>query len=155
MVRIKHRYIIGQLLIDPNAMKQDVEYTVKDIVQIIREKIQNLFGDYGMGLIGNSLVIKYYDNNSRIFLLKTTRDGLKETWFALSTIVEIKKVALIVRVLNVCSSERTFPNDLKKIYDVICSEVNTKNGANIAANAKRSTLQSLEYYYDLIDNITA
>ena len=151
MVRIKHRYIIGQLLIDPNVMKQDVEYSMKDIIQNIREKIQNLYGDYGMGLIGNSIVIKYYDNNTKIFLLKTTREGLNQTWFALSTILEIKKIALVVRVLNICSSERTFPMELKKLYQIIYNNNKTNNNSN---NNSSKNIQPIEYYYNLIDNIT-
>ena len=63
MVRIKHRYIIAQMLFDPTNAAKVVEYvSSRDILSILREKISGLFGDVGAGEFGASLALKFHDS---------------------------------------------------------------------------------------------
>lgn len=77
MVRIKHRYLLVNILYpdqdvkntkQSNGVKEDLPYTVqfrrpssdalnaKLVARIVRDGVADLFGDYGSGMIAGSLV---------------------------------------------------------------------------------------------------
>ena len=47
MVRLKHRWLVFQIIHETSTMVQEISN--QDIQNSIREKVQTLFGDVGMG----------------------------------------------------------------------------------------------------------
>jgi len=116
MVRIKHRYIIAQVMLDPTAPPAAIsEITAHDILSILREKISSLYGDVGAGDFGSSVAVKYFDQSgaaagercTHIFVLRCAREAEQQVRFALCTVSSIKRTALILRTLGVSGSSRT------------------------------------------------
>lgn len=119
MVRLKHRYIVAQVIVDASNKFQPAKTTVnaRDIQSVIRDKIQELYGDVGLGEFGQASYIKYYDAKySSILVLKTTRDAQIKVHFALSCISEVSEVHLMIRSLSVNSCPRTCMESLKKLF---------------------------------------
>lgn len=112
MVRIKHRYIIGQLLFDPSQAQVD-EIASRDVINAIREKLQMLFGDIGAGEFGGNTIIKFYDANTQIFVVRTAREAEHNVRLAMATVSNLKRNALIIRTLSVAGSGRTCLDKLK------------------------------------------
>ena len=127
MVRLKHRYIICQQILDsPNSSVNLI--SSRDIIQAIREKIQILFGDIGSGEIGHNSIIKYYDDIvTRIFVIRIPREAEQSLWFTLSCITQIKNISMIIRVLDCCSCVRTLQNSLIKIFEKVQNFINNEN----------------------------
>jgi RNase P/RNase MRP subunit POP5 len=56
MVRLKHRYIISQLILEQSSLNNDI--SVQDILNCIRDRINELCGDLGMGRFGKILLFQ-------------------------------------------------------------------------------------------------
>jgi RNase P/RNase MRP subunit POP5 len=115
MVRIKHRWVIGQLVF--GDVGQVEEIASRDIVNMLREKLQQLFGDVGAGEFGGSTMIKFYDANTHIIVVRTAREAEQSVRLALAVMTGIKRNALIVRTLSVAGSSRTCLDKLRVLLD--------------------------------------
>lgn len=122
MVRIKHRYIICQILPDqPTQVTPSTAFTIRDVLKEFRDKIQILFGDVGAGDIGQNSTIKYFDNNiTNIFVLRVPREYEQYACFALNTITSLKNLSLIIRVVNIAGCGRTVNKELQSIFSRLC-----------------------------------
>ena len=112
MVRLKQRYIIGQVLFDPSAKHHD-EVTNRSLLSAILEKIAQFYGEVGTAQLGTSLVIKFYDGEgenerpTQLFILRCAREAEQSIRFAMSAIILIKRCPVILRSLSVSGSSRT------------------------------------------------
>lgn len=105
MVRLKHRYLICQVLSESSSAVME-EFNIRDLLNILREKIITIWGDFG-AIHNSGISIKYFDEVSKIFVLRISRESEMEVHFALSLITTIKRNNIIVRALCVCGSIRT------------------------------------------------
>lgn len=120
MVRLKHRWIVGQILYENTSTG---EVTASEIQIALREKIQILFGDVGAGSFGNSTMVRFFDKETSIFVVRTTREACKDVWFAMSCISCIQKLNIIIRVIRVSGSVRTCAKSLEEIFESIISKL--------------------------------
>lgn len=121
MVRLKHRYVICQILEDVPSTKNI--YTTSDIMNAIKDKLSAFMGDYGAMY---SCQVKYYDLESRIFIVRTSREAEIHMKAAISMVNTIKKSNIIVRSLASCGSSRSCIEKLKILLDLFIS-ANTNN----------------------------
>lgn len=100
MVRVKHRYLLVQILypspatpsakntkpapLDTLAIHGPTADTINAglLSRILREKIEDLFGDYGAGAVGPSLQIKYLSNATSTFIVRCARAVVRLVWAA-------------------------------------------------------------------------
>ncbi len=132
MVRIKHRFIIAQLLFDPTTASTAEELTGRDILSTVKEKISQLFGDVGAGEFGAALALKFYDgwlapapasksarsapaHETHILVLRCPREAEHSVRQALSSVSQIKRATLIIRSLGISSSGRTCTDKLRML----------------------------------------
>ena len=113
MVRLKHRYLICQVLGESHQLEIDD----KDVIFSLRSCIQTLFGDVGAGEFGNSAVVKLFDAKSKIFVLRVSRESEIDMRFALSCVNTIKKSAAIIRTIATTGSTRTFKKQLTRCFN--------------------------------------
>jgi RNase P/RNase MRP subunit POP5 len=108
MVRVKYRYIIGQVMMDP-SVKHPEDVSGRSLLSVVREKIAQLYGEVGNAQLGSTLVLKLYDGEkgTEIFIFRCLREAEEGVRYALSTISIIKRAVLILRTLAVCGSSRT------------------------------------------------
>ena len=110
MVRVKHRYLISQVMLD-NSSVQVESFQGRDVLGSIREKVQALYGDVGAGEFGTNMTLRYFDGNletgSLILVIRTPRDGEMQTRFAMTAVNTIKQNNVCIRSLATCGSART------------------------------------------------
>ncbi|TID25972.1 putative rpp14 pop5 family protein [Venturia nashicola] len=111
MVRIKHRYLLINILypgpstiatrLAPGAEK------VPDVVQfhaptsdlldqrllakMIREGVGELFGEWGVGMIGGSLKVIYLSPATSTAIIRVSRDHYRLVWAALTFVTKLPK----------------------------------------------------------------
>ena len=123
MVRLKHRYVVGQaLLLDSRQgggsnSAREGDLHPRDIVGAVKDKLQLLYGDMGGGQYGSALALKYLDSDSLIFVLRSSRDGETQTRFAMTAVDSIKSIPLSIRTLACCGSVRTTRS---KLGELLC-----------------------------------
>ncbi len=134
MVRLKHRFIIGQVFFaqrhlqslnatttSSSSFGSDVtkSITIPRIIEILRQRIFELYGEMGLGEFGQQVVIKYYEQEySRFIVIKLPRGYQKYIQFILSSITSIDDVPLTIRTLQTTSCGRTTMNKLKELTDL-------------------------------------
>ena len=114
MVRLKHRYVVAQLLLDP-SLGEPEELSGRDVISAVREQLQLLYGDMGAGEFGGNTLLKFYDANTQMFVVRTAREAEHQVRLALSTVTQIKQNSLVVRSLGVAGSSRTCLDKLRAL----------------------------------------
>ncbi|KAI4709550.1 hypothetical protein J4E89_005566 [Alternaria sp. Ai002NY15] len=118
MVRVKNRYLVVNFLYPeppaksktqlpdaiqihsptPDALKQGV------IVRMIRDGVEDLFGDYGSGMVSSGLKINYYSPSTSTAIIRCPRDHYEMVWAALTYITHLPKpldTPVVMRVVRV------------------------------------------------------
>ncbi len=144
MVRIKSRYIIAQLLLDPASVPNALaDLQGHDILTALREKISILYGDTGAGEFGASLSLKFYDSagpseqSTQIFIIRCGREAEQQVRFAMCTITNIKRATLIIRTLGLSGSSRTCT---EKIRSILCRAVDAWDVSQDVRETKKHKL---------------
>ena len=97
-MRLKRRYIICQALAQEESdPASGEEYNARDLQNAIKEKVENLFGDIGLGSFGTSSMITVFDIKTKIFVLRTPREAEINVRLALACITMVKAKSLILR----------------------------------------------------------
>ena len=122
MVRLKHRYLIGEVIDDSSvfsaAAAQQSVITSRDIQSTFVETICSLYGDVGSGAFGSSTAVKYFDQNFNVYVIRTSRDHMTEVQFALTCMSSAKKTSnLTFRTLAIAGSARTCKDKLLEILE--------------------------------------
>ncbi|CDR44693.1 CYFA0S15e01574g1_1 [Cyberlindnera fabianii] len=116
MVRLKARYILFDILYPPTTKPLE-RYSERDtllalhstspglssrtIADIVRKQIQIYFGDHGAGVVGLSLMVKYFSPKTSTGIIRCSRDHYQLVCAALTMINSIGSKDVIVRVVRV------------------------------------------------------
>jgi RNase P/RNase MRP subunit POP5 len=124
-MRLKHRYIIAQILLNSNY-KQNEQITTRDLINAFRDKATTLFGEVGAGEFANHANIKFFDDEClNVFIMRVARDAEVNACFAFTCITAVNTVNVTIRVLNISSTVANCQKDCKSIYESakqLCSE---------------------------------
>ena len=117
-MRLKRRYIICQALAQEESdPASGEEYNARDLQNAIKEKVENLFGDIGLGSFGTSSMITIFDIKTKIFVLRTPREAETNVRLALACITMVKAKSLILRTLGVAGCARTCIEKLRVTFN--------------------------------------
>jgi len=105
MVRFKNRYLLVELqwadgMVDSSVSAQTLKRTVK-------QHLQHNFGDYGVGLIQQTLQVKYWNNMTNLCIIRCAREYHKMVWSALTTIKALNNRDLLFRLVHLGGSIRS------------------------------------------------
>jgi ribonuclease P/MRP protein subunit POP5 len=106
MVRIKHRYLLVEILypLPPHQSNSPASsitgplvfhaptpsnITTSTLLHILRNQISLLFGDYGSGVLAAGLSIKYFSNATSTAIVRCPRAHYRLAWAALTFITEL------------------------------------------------------------------
>ena len=105
MVRLKHRYLLVQILYpspspdiaksttaaDPVALYAPTpqRITPSSLVYLIRNQVALLFGDYGSGVLAAGLAVKYFSNATSTVIVRCPRAHYRLAWAALTFTTEL------------------------------------------------------------------
>lgn len=84
------------------------------MLDVIKEAILSLHGDYGLASVQHSLNIKYMNAVTRVLILRCPRDHHKAVWSALTTITSLKQTSCAVHVVHVGGTIRSCQRALVK-----------------------------------------
>eukprot|EP01036_Dinobryon_divergens_P031167 gene31167-40525_t len=155
MVRIKNRFIVGQILLPFQAnvsnYQGDTKFLIssRDLQKSIRDKVIELFGVVGAGDYQNT-VVKFLDaENSLIFVIRTSRDAEIYVRYAISCVTVLRdKGNVVLRSLSVNSCPRTCTSSLKELlksYSLAkLSEKYSESDKNIAIEAIEKLLEGTD-----------
>ena len=162
MVRIKHRYILFEILY-PNTPRNEQsnsssnisnssiqlipfhrsspnEITPKVLLKLLRKSLSLYFGDYGSGISSASLQIKYFSNKTLNGILRVARENVKLVHFCLTLLNQILNYNVSVHVLRISATishaQRWLvernQNYIKTLSNQFKIEKNNENTNNIA-----------------------
>jgi ribonuclease P/MRP protein subunit POP5 len=104
MVRIKHRYLLAEILYPPpstTTLKPDIpdsvlfhaptapHITSSTLLHLLRAQISLLFGDYGSGVLAAGLSVKYFSNATSTAIIRCPRAHYRLAWAALTFVMEL------------------------------------------------------------------
>ena len=141
MVRIKNRFIIGQILLPyPTRNAEKVEklmLSTRDLQKSIREKVAELYGVVGSGEYGQNTVVRFLDSDqSLVFVIRTSREAEIHVRYALSCVTNIReKGNLVLRSLSVNSCPRTCMAALKELLLSYTSKLHEKSEDTLKSSA--------------------
>jgi ribonuclease P/MRP protein subunit POP5 len=107
MVRIKHRYLLLQILYPssiPKTSNSNIpesilvqapsasHITSSTLLHLLRTQISLLFGDYGSGVLAAGLSIKYFSNATSTAIVRCPRAHYRLAWAALTFVTELPAV---------------------------------------------------------------
>ncbi|CAN9199008.1 unnamed protein product [Alternaria alternata] len=118
MVRVKNRYLVVNFLYPeppaksktqlsdaiqihsptPDALKQGL------IIRMIRDGVEELFGDYGSGMVSSGLKVNYCSPSTSTAIIRCPRDHYQMVWAALTYITHLSKpldIPVVIRVVRV------------------------------------------------------
>ncbi|KAI9732325.1 MAG: hypothetical protein M1834_001532 [Cirrosporium novae-zelandiae] len=162
MVRVKHRYLLAQILYPepPPPAKLESKTTtttrVPDVVQfhqptsdnltpqallrLIRSQISVLYGDYGAGAAGGSVVIKYLSPATSTVIIRCPRAHYRLVWAALSYITKLPDLSrkrgeerpCVIQVVRVSGTIRKAEEEATRRARaaVLKAKRDANNGAN-------------------------
>ncbi|ERF71603.1 hypothetical protein EPUS_00592 [Endocarpon pusillum Z07020] len=102
MVRIKHRYLLIQILY-PSLQTSNPEapdsvlfhaptaphITSSTLIHLLRTQVSLLFGDYGSGVLAAGFSIKYFSNATSTAIVRCPRAHYRLAWAALTFVTEL------------------------------------------------------------------
>ncbi|KAK6200407.1 Rpp14/Pop5 family-domain-containing protein [Scheffersomyces amazonensis] len=121
MVRIKHRYILFEVLYPPTKSGEDSEtfsnsqvdalltlhqsspstINGKLIVSILRKSIQTYYGDQGAGTAAVSTIVKYWSNKTSTGIIRCDRSAVQMVVGALTLIDKLDNQNIIIRCTHI------------------------------------------------------
>ncbi|XP_050049540.1 ribonuclease P/MRP protein subunit POP5 [Dermacentor andersoni] len=151
MVRLKHRYVLVEILWKDWQNPHILELPVaeKDIYACVRKAVHTLHGDFGLGVTKFNLAIKFFNPHTRVFLLRTRRGAHTLTLSALPFVKKIKDQVATLRVLKLTGTIRSCLKYLKK-YD--CSVLLSVLNRCDSVEAKRGVKKKIAEVYDSLQS---
>ena len=143
-MRLKRRYIICQALALEESDAAGEEYNGRDLQNSIKEKVESLFGDVGLGSFGTLSLITLFDVKSKIFVMRTSREAEANVRLALSCVTSVKTKALILRTLGIAGCARTCTEKLRVTFNTLVSN----SRADEATKTERHS-----FYANLLSNV--
>lgn len=122
MVRFKSRYIVFQIFQEDQLIsnlfgtkgtrwksyssiqsetKSTTPLTSSDLLNLIKEHVYLSFGEWGQGLVAESLNVKYYSPTTHTGIVRVSRQHYRLVWAALTFIKIIQNQHALIQVLRV------------------------------------------------------
>ncbi|KAF2742268.1 hypothetical protein M011DRAFT_412978 [Sporormia fimetaria CBS 119925] len=125
MVRLKNRYLVVNYLY-PNGNGQQTgkdslpgaltfhqptpdEFHQGKLLRAIQENVQELFGEYGMGMVSTSLKINYHSTATSTSIIRCPQAHFEIVWAALTFMTKLPKpidVPVVVKAVRVSGTIR-------------------------------------------------
>lgn len=112
MVRFKNRYLVCEVLWEDG--KYDPGVKNKDFYEAIRESIGVNFGDWGTGMLMNSLSVKYWNSATNVGIVRCLRDEFRLLWAGITFINHIRNRKVRIKVVYTAGTVRNCQKQVVK-----------------------------------------
>ena len=123
MVRVKRRYVLFELLLDRRSdlNKFREKYHDKFVYKSLKSTLEKLHGDYGVGVLMQSLSVKRFNKDTMTGIVRVQRDGLQLLSTSLPLVKQINDFGCSLRTLHLSG---TMHGCLKQLQRIHQGEVN-------------------------------
>ena len=142
MVRVKNRYIFGEVLLSSRSGSQGQNLTASIFLKSLKQNLQEIFGDFIQGKADGWLNVLHYNPDTRFFVLRTPRDVARQVWGGLTMIHRFETCQVSIRVVGISGSMRSL---LKKTDEYISQVI---IGSRHAALPHMTRLRIVEKWDD-------
>ncbi|KAG9203004.1 hypothetical protein B5807_09397 [Epicoccum nigrum] len=120
MVRVKFRYLVVNFLYPSPAPKSRTAlpdliqihsptpdaFNAGALVRLLRDAIEDLYGDYGSGMVSSSLKVNYFSPATSTAIIRCPRDHYELVWAALTFVTKLPRVDIpvVCRVVRVSAT---------------------------------------------------
>ncbi|KAH5327162.1 bifunctional ribonuclease P subunit/MRP protein subunit POP5 [Parastagonospora nodorum] len=158
MVRVKYRYLVVNFLYPEPVAKSKTP--LPDLVQIhaptpdafhagtlmrlIREGVEDLYGDYGAGMVSTGLKVNYWSPSTSTAIIRCPRDHYEMVWAALTYTTRLPKPAdlpVVMRVVRVSGTIKKAEEEVIRRSQLIIKRAR-------AAETRTPMLESVEKVAD-------
>ncbi|KAF1927947.1 Rpp14 family [Didymella exigua CBS 183.55] len=122
MVRVKFRYLVVNFLYPEPSSKQRTAlpdlvqihaptpdaFNAAALVRLLRDAVEDLYGDYGSGMVSSSLKVNYFSPSTSTAIIRCPRGHYAMVWAALTYVTKLPRVDIpvVCRVLRVSGTIR-------------------------------------------------
>ncbi|KAJ4786850.1 Ribonuclease P/MRP protein subunit POP5 [Rhynchospora pubera] len=103
MVQFKNRYLVMEILVDPNRETGDPDPIVLsgfNVTKAIKDSIQLNFGECGLASSLLSFQVKYVNPITKICIIRASRDDHKMIWAAITMVRSIGRCPVTFNLLD-------------------------------------------------------
>ncbi|KAF3003630.1 hypothetical protein E8E13_007660 [Curvularia kusanoi] len=120
MVRVKFRYLVVNFLYPTPAPKSRTAlpdlvqihsptpdaFNAGALVRLLRDAIEDLYGDYGSGMVSSSLKVNYFSPATSTAIIRCPRDHFELVWAALTFVTKLPRadIPVVCRVVRVSAT---------------------------------------------------
>ena len=117
MVRVKQRYILGELIFDNESIDNNVKLVnimgQKELQDHFKQEVSDLYGDLGHAKIAGNFMMKFWNVETKVFILRVGRENEQMVTSALALMNQLKNLPCRVRILHVSGTLLKIENNLK------------------------------------------
>ncbi|KAK8439216.1 RNA-binding protein pop5 [Candidozyma auris] len=132
MVRLKHRYILFDILYppvsDPRTGTQREKFSTfcnnpkdtlltlhapspasinsKSIANILRNAVAEHYGEIAAGGVGNSIIVKYFSNKTSTGIIRCSRQDFQQVMAAIALVTKVDNYDALMRCVHVSGTIR-------------------------------------------------
>ncbi|RKP06510.1 Rpp14/Pop5 family-domain-containing protein [Thamnocephalis sphaerospora] len=161
MVRFKNRYLLIEILYEApqesaalRALQPVVEnLSTRELSKLVREAIQENFGDYGAGVTNTGLQVKYFNPLTGLGIIRAPRDHFRLVWAALTFMRKVHNRPCVIRVIHTSGTIRSaqsraiaYDRDqlLRLAQQHLCEQATQSNVAELTA-ASEQAISALDH----------
>ncbi|KAI9596886.1 hypothetical protein BDF19DRAFT_437085 [Syncephalis fuscata] len=159
MVRFKHRYLLFEVLYgstqnaaEPlSALQPTVEsLSMRDWFNLLRQALEENFGDYGTASVLNGLQVKYFNPRTGLGIIRAPRNHFQLAWAALTFMQKIRGKPCSIRVIHVGGTIRSVQKhaiqyDRDQLLKVAERESIDQDNLIQLTTASETAIASIEY----------
>jgi RNase P/RNase MRP subunit POP5 len=88
------------------------------LVQTIKNKVQSLFGDIGLGKINKNLQVKYVNNITNLVIIRIGRDNLKIMLTTINLLNQLEEQTVRLKMIAVSGTIKKIEIKAKKMLEI-------------------------------------
>ncbi|KAK7087186.1 ribonuclease P/MRP protein subunit POP5-like [Littorina saxatilis] len=100
MVRLKHRYFLAEIIF-PDGRRLQRNIKSNDVYFSVREALHAAYGDYGIGVLKSSLMVKYLNKDTHMVIVRAKRDFYRLAQAALTFVKKIGEHDAFLNTLHI------------------------------------------------------
>uniref|UniRef100_A0A0N5BKM4 Ribonuclease P/MRP protein subunit POP5 n=1 Tax=Strongyloides papillosus TaxID=174720 RepID=A0A0N5BKM4_STREA len=111
MVKLKHRYFLIEIVFEDNYSKA----TQYDIIKEIKDKVLELYGDYGLGTLNSTFGVSVSEVGKGLIVVKVGIESVNFLKGSIPFIVKAGKASCVLKILLEAASMRSINKKMVRI----------------------------------------
>ena len=114
MVKFKSRYLLIETLFEDN---KNHHFDTGKIAIVIKNHVENFFGDVGLGKLNKNLQVKYFNNYTNLLIIRIGKENLKIIWTVLTMINNIDGLKMKFHIISISGTIKRAEIKAKKFLE--------------------------------------